>query len=126
MMENFFISPNEIFVFGSNRQGIHGRGAARTALLHYGAISGRGEGRQGNSYALPTKSTPWKSLELFQIKRHVLTFLDYANNNPDQTFIVTRIGCGLAGYKDQDIAPMFRKAPSNCNFEHAWFPYLGD
>ena len=102
-----------IFVFGSNRQGIHGAGAALWAKKYRGAIQGQGEGRQGQSYAIPTKATPWVALPLEAIKTHVETFLEYAEANPSESFILTPIGCGFAGYKPEQIAPMFLYPPHN-------------
>lgn len=102
-----------VFVFGSNRKGIHGAGAALWAKKHRGAIQGQGEGRQGNSYAIPTKETPWVALPVEAIKQHVDTFLEYAKANPSTMFALTPIGCGLAGYKPEQIAPMFLYAPHN-------------
>ena len=104
-----------IFVFGSNLSGRHGKGAALYALKHHGATYGIGEGRQGNAYAIPTKDGNLRTLALSQIKRHVSTFLIYAAANADLRFQVTAIGCGLAGYRPSDIAPMFAEAPRNCD-----------
>ena len=104
----------EIFVFGSNQAGRHGKGAALFARQHHGAIYGQGVGRQGNSYAIPTKDYQLKTLPVSQIKTYVDQFIRYAHQNPELRFNVTRIGCGLAGYTDSDIAPLFVKAPSNC------------
>lgn len=113
------ITP-KIFVFGSNLKGIHRRGAAKFALDHRGAIYGQGWGRQGMSWALPTKATPWESLPLKKIEGFVVAFLHYAKENPHLTFEVTRVGCGLAGYTDTDIAPFFKDAPLNCNLPDGW------
>ena len=109
-----------IFVFGSNLLGIHGGGAALCAKEKHGAIYGLGVGLQGNSYAIPTKATPAKSLELWQIKHYVYMFIEYAYYLRDHEFQVTRIGCGLAGYTDKDIAPMFQGAPNNCILPEGW------
>jgi hypothetical protein len=106
--------PAVVFVFGSNRAGRHGKGAALYARQHHGAIYGQGEGLQGQSYAIPTKDADLRSLPLPQIRQHVATFLRFAKSRPDLTFQVTAIGCGLAGYKPADIAPMFLDAPMNC------------
>lgn len=100
----------EIFVFGSNLEGIHKKGAALKAYNEYGAILGRGEGMQGRSYAIPTKQTPWLSLPLIDINRHVADFIIHARDNPQCEYYVTAIGCGLAGYEPSNIAPMFRLA----------------
>lgn len=106
--------PRPVFVFGSNLLGIHGAGAAWHARFQYGAQDRVGVGRTGNAYALPTKRTPQISLSLEEIQEHVYQFLLYALNHPDETFLVTPVGCGLAGYTPEEIGPMFRGAPSNC------------
>ena len=116
----FTMGPNMIFVFGSNLSGIHGGGAAKTALDNYGAIWGQGEGLQGNSYALPTKDQNLKTLPIDHVKAYVLRFLAYAEQRPDLYFFVTRIGCGLAGFTDAEIGPMFKGAPENCELPHGW------
>ncbi len=103
-----------IFVFGSNLAGRHGKGAALEARQKYGAIYGQGEGRQGNSYGIPTKGYHMEVLPLSQIEKYVKDFLIYAAYYPQEVFFVTRIGCGLAGYQDHQIAPMFVGAPANC------------
>ena len=109
-----------IFVFGSNLAGRHGKGAALYARKNHGAIYGQGNGRQGNSYAIPTKDLFLKSYPLETIQFHVDTFILYAQKHPELTFNVTRIGCGLAGYTDGDIAPMFEDAPDNCILPDGW------
>lgn len=109
-----------VFVFGSNEAGRHGKGAALTARKEWGAKYGVGVGPTGNAYAIPTKDGKLNTLGLDDIKMHVDGFLSYANNNPDLSFIVTRIGCGLAGYTDNDIAPMFASAPKNCILPEGW------
>ena len=115
-----------VFVFGSNEAGRHGAGAARVALKSHGAIYGQGEGPQGNSYGIPTKDSDLQVLSLVAIKRYIVRFQDYANRHPGQFFQVTRIGCGLAGYTTIQIAPTVLNSPSNCYFEEAWKPYLGN
>lgn len=102
-----------IFVCGSNYSGRHGKGAALYAKQHHGAIYGKGVGRQGNSYAIPTKDANLRSLPLTVIEKHVKLFIEYAKQNKMETFQLTPIGCGLAGYKYKDIAPFFKDAPSN-------------
>lgn len=109
-----------IFVFGSNLAGRHGKGAALYAKIHHGAIYGQGIGRQGNSYAIPTKDKNLRPLPLYEIRKYVGQFIEYARSNPKETFQVTRIGCGLAGYKDFEIAPMFEYAPDNCVLPKEW------
>lgn len=106
----------EIFVFGSNLAGRHGRGAALDAMKHYGAVYGVGEGRMGNSYALPTKDRFIKTLSLDYIQRYsVHNFLAYARLHLELEFQVTAIGTGLAGYTPAQIGPMFACAPVNCH-----------
>lgn len=97
----------KIFVFGSNLLGIHKKGAALTALQKHGAILGQGIGLQGNSYAIPTKHSPRESIDLVSINKFVADFLNYAQWTPENTYMVTKIGCGLAGYNPSEIAPMF-------------------
>ena len=104
---------NEIFVFGSNEAGKHGGGAARFACDNYGAIYGQGIGLQGRSYAIPTKDEYFQTFPLDDISQYVDSFILYAQEHPEYQFIVTPIGCGLAGYKPSDIAPMFSNVPSN-------------
>jgi len=107
-------SDMEIFVFGSNLAGRHGKGAALFAKQHHGAIQGQGEGLQGSSYGIPTKDERIRTLPLPRIATAVETFKRFAATRPDLTFKVTAIGCGLAGYTPAQIAPMFRDAPGNC------------
>jgi hypothetical protein len=103
----------EIFVFGSNRAGIHGKGAALHAAKHYGAIYGQGWGLQGKSFAIPTKDHRLNTLPLYQISMYVNEFKEFASQNPQFSFKLSPIGCGLAGYSPVDIAPMFADAPDN-------------
>lgn len=112
-MEITSLEKNEVFVFGSNRAGRHGRGAANTAYRKFGAVWGRGEGLQGQSYGIPTKDRKLKTLRLVQIAVNVARFLHFAESRPDLRFFVTAIGCGLAGYKPKQIAPMFANSPAN-------------
>jgi hypothetical protein len=118
------MSAPAVFVFGSNLAGRHGAGAALFARNYNGAIYGQGVGPQGQSYAIPTKDALLQTLPLILIKTYILGFLEYAKANPALTFYVTRIGCGLAGYKDEDIAPMFKSHPSNCTMPVEWEPWL--
>ena len=120
------ISKGAIFVFGSNEAGIHGAGAARTALKQHGAVWGIGYGRQGDAFAIPTKDYHIHTLPLSQVRRYVSHFIGYAIDHPELQFKVTRIGCGLAGYSNEDIATMFLAAPDNCWFDTDWLPFLGD
>lgn len=103
----------EIFVFGSNLAGRHGKGAALHAKKYYGAIYGRGQGLQGQSYAIPTKDHLLNTLPLGEIHYHVEIFKTFADRNRGLTFKLTPIGCGLAGYRYEQIGPMFADSPSN-------------
>lgn len=99
------LGPKDIFVFGSNLAGYHASGAARDALSRFGAKLGQGVGLQGNSYAIPTMQGGVET-----IQPYVDDFIKFAKNNPDLTFYVTKIGCGIAGFKEDEIAPLFRNA----------------
>lgn len=102
-----------VFVFASNLAGRHGAGSALHALKYHGAVMGKGVGRHGNSYAIPTKDAKLNVLSLAVIAPFVAEFLDYARAHPECQFDVVAIGCGLAGYYPHQIAPMFRGAPPN-------------
>lgn len=106
------LEDGEIFVFGSNEAGIHGAGAAKLALK-WGAKMGQGVGLYGQTYAIPTKDHNIKTLDLVSIADYVADFLDFADLHPELTFLVTQIGCGLAGYTPEDIAPLFETYPLN-------------
>lgn len=116
--------PNPVFVFGSNTGGLHGAGAARAALEHYGAIMGIGEGLVGQSYAIPTKNDRLETLPYYDIAKRVKRFLDFAALCPRHNFVLTRVGCGLAGLTDHDIAPVFGGAPANVYLPVEWAPLL--
>ena len=109
-----------IFVFGSNLAGRHGKGAALCAHKWHGAKYGIGVGRTGNSYAIPTKDERIRTLPLARIAKYVAEFLNYARTHPELEFEITRIGCGLAGYSDHEISPMFSGAPINCHLPYGW------
>lgn len=99
------LKSNEIFVFGSNLQGRHGGGAARIAVEKFGAIWGQGVGLQGQSYAIPTMQGGVDT-----IKPYVDEFIAFAKKHNELIFLVTRIGCGIAGFDDKEIAPLFADA----------------
>ena len=99
------LEPHEIFVFGSNLAGAHGGGAAYTAYRKFGAIWGQGVGLQGQSYAIPTMQGGVET-----IRPYVDEFIQFAIEHPTLTFLVTRIGCGIAGFTDDEISPLFEKA----------------
>lgn len=100
------LKANEIFVFGSNLNGRHGKGAALDAVKA-GALYGQGEGLQGQTYAIPTKGFAMETLSLKEIKKYVDNFIQFATQAKELTFLVTEIGCGLAGYNKHQIAPLF-------------------
>lgn len=101
------LAPGEIFVFGSNLRGIHVGGAANTACSKFGAVMGQGVGLQGRSYAIPTMQGGVET-----IRPYVDDFVQFALQHQDLTFLVTRIGCGIAGFNDRDMAPLFVQAHS--------------
>lgn len=108
------LEPNEIFVFGSNLRGIHAGGAARIAVERFGAVMGNGVGIQGQCYAIPTMQGGVET-----IKPYVDEFIKYAMNNFDKNFLVTPIGCGIAGFEPEDIAPLFKEA---MGLPHVYLP----
>lgn len=108
------LEDNEIFVFGSNLDGLHGGGAARIAYQKFGAQWGKGVGIQGNSYGIPTMHGG-----VDVIKPYVDDFIEYASQHKEYTFLVTRIGCGIAGFKANEIAPLFANA---INLENVLLP----
>ena len=108
------LKPNEIFVFGSNLQGYHGGGAARLAMNQWGAVWGQGTGLQGQTYAIPTMQGG-----IGTIRPYIDQFIKFAQNDPERTFLVTEIGCGIAGFRPADIAPLFRNA---INIPTIWLP----
>lgn len=103
------LGEDEVFVFGSNLEGMHGGGAARTAYQRFGAVWGEGVGHHGQSYAIPTMHGGVE-----QIRPYVDEFVEYARENRHLRFLVTRIGCGIAGFRDEQIAPLFSEA-LNCS-----------
>ena len=108
------LQPNEIFVFGSNLQGYHGGGAARLAMNKWGAIWGQGIGLQGQTYAIPTMQGGVET-----IRPQVDQFIKVAQNDPEHIYLVTEIGCGIAGFQPEEIAPLFAKA---VNVTNIWLP----
>lgn len=108
------LKPNEVFVFGSNLQGIHAGGAAFTARLYFGAEMGNGDGIQGQSYAIPTMQGGVET-----IKPYVDKFIEFAGEHPNTDFLVTRIGCGIAGFTPNEIAPLFKNAT---HMPNVWLP----
>jgi hypothetical protein len=114
------VNQETVFVFGSNLAGAHAGGAAQAALLDYGAQWGVGEGRTGQSYALPTMDAEFRPRSLIEISASVQRFVEYARTNPNLAFQVTKVGCGIAGFKETEIAPLFAGAPDNCLLPGGW------
>ena len=110
------LQPNEIFVFGSNLSGMHGGGAARLAYQKFGAIWGQGVGLQGQSYGIPTMQGGVDT-----IKPYVDEFIEFAKTHPQFKFLVTEIGCGIAGFSVEEIAPLFEQA---IEVENIYLPEL--
>ena len=110
----------EYFVFGSNLAGRHGRGSALEALRNHGAVYGRGYGPQGRSFAIPTKDEDLKPLPLHRVAYYIDLFKIYAYEHPHDTFNVVKIGCGLAGFSEDVMAPLFANAPDNCRLPEGW------
>lgn len=104
------LKPNEVFVFGSNIRGEHLSGAADMAYKQFGAVWGKGVGPQGQSYAIPTMN-----IDINVIKRYVDDFITYAKLHPELFFYVTKIGCGIADLKPEEVAPLFKEAVPLCN-----------
>ena len=109
------LGENEIFVFGSNIQGAHGGGAAWFAHKAFGAEWGVGEGLTGQTYALPTMEGE------ASLKNAVDHFISCAKQHPKLTFLVTAVGCGIAGYTPNEVAPLFREATS---LENVYLPQM--
>ena len=99
------LKADEVFVFGSNLEGMHGGGAAFAAWKKFGAVMGCGVGLRGQSYAIPTMQGGVETIEPY-----VSSFISYAKGHPELFFYVTRIGCGIAGFRDKEIAPLFSEA----------------
>ena len=99
------LEPNEVFVFGSNLAGYHAGGAARVACQRFGAVWGQGVGLQGQSYAIPTMQGGVET-----IAPYVDEFIEFAKSHPDMVFLVTPIGCGIAGFTPEELAPLFVQA----------------
>lgn len=116
--ENGFIEEldeGEIFVFGSNGSGAHLGGAAATAVAKFGAVYGQAEGLQGQSYAINT-------MDGFEVMaEQVERFIEFAREHSESTFYVTEIGCGIAGYSPEEVAPLFKDVPGNVILPEAFF-----
>lgn len=121
--KSFPAEPGFIWVFGSNLAGVHGAGAALVAKMHFEAQTGVGRGPTGRSYAVPTKDERLQTLPFDRVRAEVARFLEYAQAHPELKFYVTRVGCGLAGYQDEKVAPLFKSAPANCSLPVPWGPF---
>jgi hypothetical protein len=108
------LPDNGVFVFGSNAQGSHGGGAALVAQQRFGAVTGIGEGLQGQSYALPTM----EGIEALEMATQ--RFVAFAEQHPELDFYLTKVGCGIAGYREDEVAPFFRDAPPNVIKPPGW------
>lgn len=120
------LRKNDVFVFGSNEAGHHGAGAAAQARNMFKMPFGKSYGHYGDCFAIPTKDEYITTLPLDQIEDYVRGFIAYARGHKRVTFLVTTIGTGLGGLLHSQIAPMFEKAPPNCQFDDVWRPYLGN
>jgi len=108
------LPDNGVFVFGSNAEGHHGAGAALTAVQRFGAIDGVGEGLQGQSYGLPTM----EGIRAFEMAAR--RFVAFAQAHPELEFYLTKVGCGIAGYREDEVIPFFADAPSNVIKPPGW------
>lgn len=118
------LQPNQVFVFGSNDSGIHGLGAARDAHLYFNAKMGIGEGPTGQCYAIPTKDRRIITKSLDEIAHSAEKFKVYAEANHQMQFILTPIGCGLAGFLPSQIGPMFKGSPANVIICDEFKPFI--
>lgn len=118
------LKKNQIFVFGSNLAGRHGAGAALYAKNNFGAIYGQGVGLQGQSYAIPTKDIHLFILFIFEIKKYIDDFIKFAIIHPELEFLVTPIGCGLANFNFNEIAPMFKNVSKNVILPLEFIKYI--
>jgi hypothetical protein len=114
------LKPDEIFVFGSNASGAHGGGAARFAHDRFGAVWGQSEGLQGQSYGIDTMS----GLDVFEEQAH--RFVEFAARHPELRFLVTEVGCGIAGYRPEQVAGFFAGAPGNVVLPESFVRSLSD
>ena len=118
------LPEDTIFVFGSNMAGTHAGGAAKTAHLHFGAMKGVGRGWSGQSFAIPTMNEHLQQMPLSQIQHYIDDFKIYTKNHPKSKYFVTSVGCGVAGYKVEEIAPMFKGISHNVIFPASFRPFV--
>lgn len=118
--DNIIPKGDWVWVFGSNKAGRHGKGAAKVAHVSFQAAYGVGHGATGNAYAISTKDKGLRLLDITDVSANVCEFLHFAKCHSEKSFFVTRIGCGLAGFDDKQIAPLFMDAPENCSLPEEW------
>ncbi|OTG94924.1 hypothetical protein [Acinetobacter sp. ANC 3832] len=118
------LPEDTVFVFGSNMAGTHQGGAAKTALLHFGAMKGAGRGWSGQSFAIPTMNEHLQQMPLSQIQHYVDDFKIYTKNHPKTKYFITSVGCGVAGYTVEEIAPMFKGISHNVIFPSSFRPFV--
>jgi hypothetical protein len=118
------LPENTIFVFGSNMAGHHAGGAAKTAQQYFGAMAGVGRGWSGQSYAIPTMNEHLQQMPLSQIQHYVDDFKTYTKNHPKNKYFLTSVGCGIAGYKVEEIAPMFKGISHNVIFPQSFRAFV--
>lgn len=114
------LAVDEVFVFGSNGGGQHGGGAARVAWQKFGAVWGEGHGFHGQTYAIDTMSG------MVAFKADAAAFIDFARQHPELTFLLTPVGCGIAGYTSEEVAPMFAAVPANVVMPESFARVLGE
>lgn len=114
------LKPNQVFVFGSNMAGRHGGGAARQAWLFFGAEQGVDEGSTGKCYAFPTLTEDMQQCSNTQLKASRLKLYKYAEANQDKEFLLTKVGCGIAGFSEEKMKRLFKNAPSNITKPEGW------
>lgn len=112
------LRPDEVFVFGSNSKGLHGGGAARVAHQRFGAVWGEGHGHHGQSYAIDSMSG------LETLAAEARAFVEYAAAHPELRFLLTPVGCGIAGYTPGEVAPLFEGIPDNVAVPASFAPSL--
>lgn len=118
------LAEDTVFVFGSNMAGTHQGGAAKTAHLHFGAMKGVGRGWSGQSFAIPTMNEHLQQMPLSQIQHYIDDFKIYTKNHPKLKYFITSVGCGVAGYKVEEIAPMFKGISRNVIFPQSFRPFV--
>lgn len=118
------LAEDTIFVFGSNMAGTHAGGAAKIALQHFGATKGVGRGWAGQSFAIPTMNEHLQQMPLSQIQHYIDDFKIYVKHHPKMKFFITAVGCGVAGYKVEEIAPMFKGIGQKVIFPASFRPFV--